>query len=71
MINKNTKPIILTIIHVVNKQFNQEHISLNRLTVKDVKFDLLRCQAFNTDRCVNFLLIDISKISVRENHVVF
>ena len=27
--------------------------------------------AFNRDGCVNFLLIDISKMSVRENYVVF
>ena len=57
--------------HVVNKQINQEHISLHSLTAKDFKFGLLRCQAFNRDGCVNFLLIDISKMSVRENYVVF
>ena len=55
----------------MNKQFNQEHITLNRLTAKDVKFHLLRCQAFNRYRCVNVLLIDISKMSVPENHVAF
>ena len=50
--------------HVVNKQINQEHISLHRLTAKDVNFDLLRCQPFNRDGCVNFLLIDISKMQI-------
>ena len=40
------------------KQFNQEQISLNRLTAKDVKFDLLRCQAFNRDRCVKIVLVN-------------
>ena len=65
MINKNIKPII----HVDIKQFNQEQTSLNRLTAKDVKFDLLRCKAFKRDRCVNSLLIDISKTSVRGNHI--
>ena len=49
---------------------NQEHISLNCLIAKDVKFDLLRCQVFNRDRCVKFLLLDISKTSVRKNHIV-
>ena len=49
--------------HVVIKQFNQEHITLNRLTVKDVKFHLLRCQTFNRDCCVNLLLIDLSKMT--------
>ena len=44
---------------------------MNHLTAKDVKFDLLRWQAFNRDGCVNFLLIDIRKMSVCENHVVF
>ena len=53
------------------KQFNQEHISLNHLIAKEVKFDLLRCQAFNRDCCVNVLLIDIDKVLVRENHIVF
>ena len=51
------------------KQLNQEYISLNRLTVKDVKFNLLRCHAFNRYCCINVLLIDISKISARENHI--
>ena len=42
---------------------------MNRLTAKDVKFDLLQCQAFNRYRRVKFLLLDISKMSVRENYI--
>ena len=44
---------------------------MNRFIVKDVKFDLQRCQVFNRDHCVNFLVTDISKTSVCENHIVF
>ena len=44
---------------------------MNQLPAKDIKFDLLLSQSFNRYICVNFLLIDISKGSVRENHIVF
>ena len=33
------------------EQFNQEQISLNCLTAKDVTFGLLWCQTFNRDHC--------------------
>ena len=56
--------------HVGINQFNQEHISVYRLIAKDVKFDLLRCQVFNRDHCVNLLVTDISKTSACENHIV-